>query len=117
MREIGGYFPYIEEPDNKNHYLDGLCPKSDAYTIVFPYLDDATVPSHFTLYAADREKFKEYLSQNGIHATSYWPVGPYINLEGHTDCAYIYDHVISIPCDQRYTAEDMAYICRVLKDF
>ena len=26
MREIGGYFPYIEEPDNKNHYLDGLCP-------------------------------------------------------------------------------------------
>ena len=38
-------------------------------------------------------------------------------LEGHTDCAYIYDHVISIPCDQRYTAEDMAYICRVLKDF
>ena len=67
--------------------------------------------------AADRGKFKEYLSQNGIHATSYWPVGPYINLEGHTDCAYIYDHVISIPCDQRYTAEDMAYICRVLKDF
>ena len=50
------------------------CPKSDAYTIVFPYLDDATVPSHFTLYAADRGKFEEYLSQNGIHAppTGRW---------------------------------------------
>ena len=111
-------FDALKRQRRENYrYMLEHCPKSDAYTIVFPYLDDATVPSHFTLYAADRGKFKEYLSQNGIHATSYWPVGPYINLEGHTDCAYIYDHVISIPCDQRYTTEDMAYICRVLKDF
>ena len=111
-------FDALKRQRRENYrYMLEHCTKSDAYTIVFPYLDDATVPSHFTLYAADRGKFKEYLSQNGIHATSYWPVGPYINLEGHTDCAYIYDHVISIPCDQRYTAEDMAYICRVLKDF
>lgn len=111
-------FTNLKQRRRKNYqYLLAHCPKSSAYEIVFPYLDDATVPSHFTLYVACRTDFREYLTKNGIHATSYWPVGPYVNLEGHSDCAYIYDHVISIPCDQRYQEEDMEYICRVLSAY
>ena len=35
-----------------------------------------------------------------------------VDTEGFADADYIYSHVLSIPCDQRFDAEDMEYICR-----
>ena len=93
------------------------CPRSDKFSIVFDSLDSETVPSHFTLYVEDRASFKEFMEERGVHATTYWPVGPEVKLEGHDDAAFIYNHVISLPCDQRYNREDMLYICEVLSQY
>lgn len=84
-------------------------------TIVFPTLTAKTVPSHFTVYAENREQTQDYLRAHGISSTIYWPVPPAVTLTGHSDAAYIYDHVLSIPCDQRYGLEEMQYICQILK--
>lgn len=111
-------FQNLKNNRRRNYqYLLDHCPESPEYQIVFPCLDSKTVPSHFTLYVKNPSSFKEYLSSHRIHATTYWPVGPYIHLEGHENCAYIYNHVVSLPCDQRYSAEDMDTICQVLSDY
>ncbi len=99
--------------ENYQYLLDHLEP-SDQYTVVFPKLTDGTVPSHFTVYAKNREAFREKLTQASIGCTSYWPVGPIVDLDGHPDAAYIYEHVCSIPCDQRYGEADMQRICDLL---
>lgn len=98
-------------------YLLSHCPESDKFKVVFDELDEKTVPSHFTLYVNDRDSFKAFMEERGIHATTYWPVGPEVDLRGHDDAAYIYDHVISLSCDQRNTVEDMQYICDALSEF
>ncbi len=99
---------------NYQYLLDNMKPNPEL-TIVFPKLTKEAVPSHFTLYAKNREKTQKYLLDNGIYSTAYWPQGPLINLEGHPDAAYIYEHVFSIPCDQRYDSRHMQYICDVLE--
>ena len=84
---------------------------------VFPVLTPEAVPSHFTLYADDRDGFRQYLDERGVHSTVYWPVGPLVDLTGHDTAKYIYDHIVALPCDQRYTASDMARIAEVLTDY
>ncbi|MDO5337843.1 MAG: DegT/DnrJ/EryC1/StrS aminotransferase [Eubacteriales bacterium] len=98
---------------NYQYLLEHLKPSS-AWRLVFPSLPDGVVPSHLTLFARNRDMLKEILSHAGIGCTVYWPVGPLVNLENHPTAQYIYDHVCSIPCDQRYGDQEMQEICDVL---
>lgn len=111
------YFPIADlqkkRRENYQYLLDHLKP-SDAWKLVFPTLPEGTVPCHLTLYAADRDSFREKLLSNGISCTSFWPASHFVNLEGHPEAQYVYDHVCSIPCDQRYGSEEMQRICDVL---
>lgn len=77
---------------------------------VFPVLPDAAVPSHFCFYAERREEFQEFLRQREIRSSVFWPVGPIVHPQGHRSVEYIYDHIVSVPCDQRYTPADMQRI-------
>lgn len=115
--QIMKYYP-VEELQKKRranyqYLLDHLNP-SDKYEIVFKTLPEGTVPSHLTLYAADRESFRAAMAEAGISCTSYWPVGPLVDVTGHPEARYIYDHVCSLPCDQRYGEKEMQEICDVL---
>ena len=98
---------------NYRYLLEHLNP-STSWRIVFPELPEGTVPSHMTFFASDRESLRQALTKSGIGCTTYWPVGPLVHLEGHPDAAYIYDHVCSVPCDQRYDESHMQEICDVL---
>lgn len=99
---------------NYQYLLDNMKPDF-RITVVFPKLTAEAVPSHFTLYADDRDKTQKYLLDNGIHTTAYWPKGPLTNVDNCPEASYIYDHVFSIPCDQRYDEKHMQYICDVLE--
>ena len=101
---------------NYQYLLDHVLP-SARFRIVFPVLPAGTVPSHFTLFVEDRDSLRTLLLQFGIGSTVYWPVGPLIHLEGHPNTQYIYDHVLSIPCDQRYGEKEMQEICDVLNRY
>jgi len=101
---------------NYRYLLEHLIPSPDL-TIVFPVLAEETVPSHFTFYARNRGAVQDYLAANGVSSTAYWPVPSAIQLTGHPDAAYIYDHVFSLPCDQRYGLKEMQYICHLLNQY
>ena len=84
---------------------------------VFPVLTDTAVPSHFCLFADRRNDLQQYLEERSIHSTVYWPVGPLVHPENHPTVQYIYDHIVSIPCDQRYNPSDMMRVANALADY
>ncbi|MEG1971546.1 MAG: DegT/DnrJ/EryC1/StrS aminotransferase [Oscillospiraceae bacterium] len=85
--------------------------------VVFDSLPMGTVPSHFTLFCEERENIQAHLANLDIKTSVFWPVGPYINLDGEEDTKYIYDHVLSITCDQRFDTADMQRICDGLNSY
>lgn len=97
--------------------LSGLATTLNGLTPVFPALTPEAVPSHFVLYAEDRDDFRAFLSARDIRSTVYWPVGPQVSLEGHDTARYIYDHIVAIPCDQRFDAQDMARVAQALNAY
>ena len=92
---------------NFSAILNGLPKELHGIRPVFPILTDAAVPSHFCLYAERRDEFQAFLAERQIRSTVYWPVGPMVHPEGHPSVMYIYDHIVSVPCDQRYQPSDM----------
>ena len=106
---------------NYQAVLDALGPEN-GYRVVFPSLQASDVPSHFTVYADDRDGSRAYLSENGVSSTVYWPRTPLAeSIEGFDEAfpgaSYIYDHVVSIQIDQRYSVDDMRYLASVLNGY
>lgn len=102
--------------ENYCYLLEHLMPSPDL-TIVFPVLAKETVPSHFPFFAENRKQIQDYLKAYGVSSTVYWPIASVIQLTGHPNAAYIYDHVFSLPCDQRYGPKEMEYICHLLNQY
>ncbi len=92
--------------------LDLLLPTDFAPYIVFPVLDEPTVPSHFTILYPERDRLQQKLLEKGVKTTAYWPDVP----EGTEDFAStsIYREVLSLPMDQRYDEKDMAQVASLL---
>jgi len=84
---------------------------------VFPVLTGDAVPCNFPVYADDRERFREFLAQQGVRTTVYWPVGPLVDLEGHETVRYIYDHIVSIPCGQLLDADAMRRTAQAMNSY
>lgn len=103
--------------ENYSALLERLPAETAGFRPVFPVLPEGVVPCNFTVYADDRDHFSAYLAERGIRTTAFWPVGPLVNLEGCPDERYIYDHVLSIPCDQRRSVKDMDYVARALAGY
>lgn len=51
------------------------------------------------------------LEETGIKSTIYWPVPPQLkHLEMFPQAKWIYEHIVSVQIDQRYTQQDMQYL-------
>lgn len=57
----------------------------------------------------NRDEIQRKLSANGIFNTVIWPLREEQILACPT-AKYITEHMLAVPCDQRYTKEDMIYI-------
>ena len=73
------------------------------------------VPLFFPVYARDRSEVQAHLAQQEIYCPVIWPVPQGLVLQG-TQAQYIYDHILCIPVDQRYTHRDMARILRCMEE-
>lgn len=102
--------------DNYGYLLQHLNRRPDLIP-VFPELPPQTVPSHFTFYTEKRPQLQAFLTVRGISSTVYWPENQLVDLSHYPGAAYIYRHVLSIPCDQRYGRPEMQYICDCLNRF
>lgn len=75
-----------------------------------------TAPLYFTIYVDDRTSLQRLLAENGIYAPIIWPVKDDKVLISE-DVKYIYHHLLAIPCDQRYSKQDMQHILDVINCF
>lgn len=85
--------------------------------IVKPVKEDlselTTVPLYFPVYAKDRASLQTKLCARRIYAPILWPVQTSDILINDT-IREIFGTILMIPCDQRYTDEDMQFIVDVV---
>lgn len=72
-----------------------------------------TAPLYFTIYVDDRIALQKQLASNRIYAPVIWPVEDERVLISK-EVLYIYDHILAIPCDQRYDERDMKQIAEII---
>lgn len=81
-------------------------------------LERNEVPLYFMIYyEKNRDILQEYLKQKEIYAPVIWPQMAGFETELDAEGKYIYDHMLAIPCDQRYTGMDMQRVLTVLGNF
>lgn len=98
-------------------YLFGSLNQGNGFSFVCADMKAVTTaPLYFTVYTDERAALQSLLAQHGIYAPVIWPVedGKVLVSE---DVRFIYDHILAIPCDQRYDVEDMRRVVEVMNEF
>ena len=77
------------------------------------------VPLSVPVYIENRRKFDRYLCRKRIYTQILWDKPDfYLNaIAADVQATYIYDHVLSLPCDQRYGIAEMEYMCDVIESW
>lgn len=91
----------------ESNKISKICPNLDAIT---------TAPLYFTIYAENRKLLQHRLADNSIYAPILWPVENK-NVLIDEDIKYIYEHLLAIPCDQRYNEQDMLKIAKIINNY
>lgn len=86
--------------------FDGLKGNGKYKPVCQDIADVTTAPLYFTIYTEIRQEMQKKLAESHIYAPVIWPLGTEDMLVSK-DVRYIYDHILAIPCDQRYDREDM----------
>ena len=67
------------------------------------------------MYVDDRPALQKKLALQHIYAPVLWPVSTKEILI-NSSIEYMFDHLLAIPCDQRYDEVDMEKIIKVITD-
>ena len=70
------------------------------------------LPFGMVLDVSDRDDLLNYLIQNDIYCNVHWRLG---SSAKNPDLEYLSGRSITVPCDQRYTKEDMEHIAKVIE--
>lgn len=72
-----------------------------------------SAPLYFPLYCEKRKELQLVLAQNHIYAPILWPIN-YQDVLINDSIKWIYDHILVIPLDQRYSETDMKKIYEII---
>ncbi len=118
---IAKHFDYQAMKNKRREHFDVIIEnlkEPKGFKPVFTELREHDVPSHFPLYADDRDKLQSFLKERGISSTVYWPLPPMLDdINKYEGAKYIYDHIASVQLDQRYDNETMKYLADVLNEY
>lgn len=104
------YYPIekaVERRRENYTYLLKHFPVMPGMRPVFKKLPKDTCPMFFAVLAEDRQPLLEFLARNHIPPKVYWPVPPFIEIENYPHAQYVYSHIMSVSCDERFTVDDM----------
>lgn len=79
-------------------------------------VDVTTAPLYFTIYVQDRPALQRLLAQDSIYAPVIWPIEDEKVLIDE-EIKYIYDHILAVPCDQRYDGDDMRRAVEIINNY
>lgn len=100
-------FQYIFHRISSFTHVRPVCPDRDRFT---------SAPMCFHVYAQDRAKLARYLSAHNIETQLLWTKSRIFDVPDE-QTEYIFQHILSLPCDQRYSREDMETLCNVLESY
>ncbi len=69
------------------------------------------------VYTDNREQLGAYLARNDVYAPILWPLPVQLECGLTKSVNRIYNKLLCLPCDFRYTEEDMEYIANVIKRY
>lgn len=101
---------------NYTYLFNNLCESNKVAKVCSDLNHVTTAPLYFTIYIEDRPTLQRLLAQDSIYAPVIWPVeneSVLINEE----VKYIYDHILAIPCDQRYDENDMQRVVEIINNY
>lgn len=96
---------------NYRYLLKGII-KIAAIKPIFDYINETITPLYFPIYVLEsknRIKLQTFLATKNIYCPIIWPKFYNYDRLSH-EARYIYDHILCIPCDQRYSKDEMNYI-------
>lgn len=93
------------------------CSLTDAVKPVFALGDnDKEVPLYFPILVEDRASLQKHLVSNAIYAPVVWPKDDKQPMQC-VGAENAYEHLLCIPIDQRYDADDMNRIVEVVNQY
>lgn len=118
---------YLQEREKDSVYIqrrkenfEYLFHRIAALTTLRPVCSDfsrfTSAPLYFHIYGENRDQLARYLRSKGIITVLNW-VKPKCLGELDEETGYIFQHILSLPCDQRYTEADMKRLCDVLEAY
>ena len=84
---------------------------------LFSVLPDDVYPLGFPVVADCRDELRTYLAQNGIYCPIHWALPDDIPADEFPESHGLSQRILTIPCDQRYTASDMTVVGKAIADF
>lgn len=101
--------------DSIHAFSDGLFPAGwRPFALTLP---PGACPSHFTIFADERDRMARFLSEHGIGSSVYWPLLEPLQGGLREQTKEITEHILSLPCDQRCGDEEMARIADCLRQY
>lgn len=100
-------YRYLYDNITESLNIEKVCKNIDEVT---------TAPLYFTIFTTHRKDLQTELAQNSVYAPVIWPVEE-DRILINDDVRHIYEHLLAIPCDQRYDTKDMQRIAMIINKF
>lgn len=102
--------------ENAKYLHTHLC-NNDCVISVVEWSDDA-VPLYYPIYVKDnRSLLQKELAKKAIYCPIHWPVPAQVSSNMSHEASFIYTHVLSLICDQRYDLDDMSSLVQIVNSF
>jgi dTDP-4-amino-4,6-dideoxygalactose transaminase len=79
--------------------------------------EENCVPLYFPVWVRNRDGLQRYLQQNNIFAPALWPIPEQLARLEYVENEDVFQHLLAIPCDQRYGLKDMEYIADCIRRY
>ena len=77
---------------------------------------DDFVPFSYPVFVKDRDRFRAYLTDHQIYCAIHWPIEQAEQV-GIGKTMELSKHILSLPIDQRYGAEQLEYMSEVINQY
>lgn len=85
---------------------------------VFPELPEGVIPLFFPVFVEmERTELREFMASNEVYLPIHWPISKHVINQLTPNAKYIYNHILAIPIDQRYTVQDLRRLVDLLKSY
>lgn len=84
---------------------------------LFPVLPDGVCPMGFPVTCASRETLREALAAERVTADSQWTLDPSVSAKSFPASRRLSQHILTLPCDQRYDLAAMRRMAGAVNDF